>query len=347
MNISGYKVKINGKYHFEGGNCFFEQSGTFIEFHGHIKRIEADIIGKTIEYPAFLTVMVNETGKLRAAVDNASWLIDDVDQVQFYEVRNGSDHQVLYEGDGAKDITVRIIKITEEQYGTVVVQRLDIEGDVLPTGDRDKRFLFIGDSITCGYGIDGINGEVFTTASENFLKAYPYLLAEKMYADYDTLCWSGDGIISRWIPEEEDMPLEDSLIPDLFRNELQKNVPNSDRKYTNIFVNIGTNDASYTRGVPQREERFAEAYKAFLTEVHEAYTAAKIYAVYEVMERSLAVMIQKIVKELKNDGMRIEYLNCSGNYELDAVDGHPSEADHRELAERIRGYLREIESDVQ
>ena len=323
MQISGYDVKVNGKYYISNGVFYPEQSGTYIEFHGHIRKIEADIVGKSVGYPAFLAIMVN-----------------DADHVKFFEVKNGYDHSVLYEGDGEKDITVRIIKTTEEQYGTVVVQRFEVDGNVLPTGDRDKRFLFIGDSITCGYGIDGVNGEIFTTASENFLKAYPYLLAEKMYADYDTLCWSGDGIISRWIPEEEDMPLRVSLIPELFRKELQKNAPRSD-KYTHIFVNVGTNDASYTRGVPQREERFAELYKAFLTEVHEAYTAAKIYAVYEVMERSLAVMIQKIVKELKNDGMRIEYLNCSGNYELDAVDGHPSEADHQALAERIRSTVTE------
>lgn len=317
MKISGYDVKINGKYHISDGAFCPEQSGTYIEFRGPVRKIEVDIIGRSFGFPAYLAIMIDET------------------DVRYFEVKNGADHQVLYEGDGGKDITVRIIKTTEEQYGTVAIQKLDIEGDVRPTSDRDKRFLFIGDSITCGYGIDGVNGELFTTASENFLKAYPYLLAEKLHADYDTLCWSGDGIISRWIPEEEDIPLRESLIPDLFWKDLQKNAPCSDRRYAQIFVNIGTNDASYTRGIPEREERFAELYRAFLLDVHEAYAAAKVYVVYGVMERSLASVIQKIVRDLKNDGMRIEYLDCSGNYALDAVDGHPSEADHRALAERI------------
>ena len=339
MQISGYDVKVNGKYHISNGAFCPEQSGTYIEFQGHIRKIEADIVGKSFDYPAFLAIIDNETDKMQEDSESVPWLEGNADHVYFLEVKNGSDRRVLYESDSAKDITVRIIKITEEQYGTVAIQKLDIDGDVVPTGDRDKRFLFIGDSITCGYGIEGVDGEIFTTASENFLKAYPYLLAEKMYADYDTLCWSGDGISSRWIPEEIDEPLRNSLIPELFRKDLQKNASGSGRQYTHIFVNIGTNDASYTRGVPQREERFAELYKAFLTEVHEAYTAAKIYAVYEVMERSLAPVIQKIVCELKNDGMRIEYLDCSGNYALDAVDGHPSEADHRALAERIRSTI--------
>lgn len=320
MQISGYDVKVNGKYHISNGAFYPEQSGTYIEFHGHIRKIEADIFGKTFEYPAYLAIMVDEA------------------DVQFFEVKDGPDHQVLYEGDGDKDITVRIIKTTEEQYGTVAVQKLDIEGDVLPTGDCDKRFLFIGDSITCGYGIDAVNGDIFTTESENFLKAYPYLVAKRLNADYDTLCQSGDGIISRWIPEEVDAPLPAALIPDLFEREIERPEERT-KSYSRIIVNLGTNDASYTKGLADRERLFSEKYGAFLKKVHEVYRDAQITVVYGILENSLSQPISDMAAGLKRTGVSAEYLDVSDNYVLDGVGGHPGAKDHKLIAERIISHF--------
>ncbi len=56
----------------------------------------------------------------------------------------------------------------------------------------------------------------FTTKTEDVTKAYPYLIAKEVSADPWYVCWSGGGIISRWIPPETELPLTDILMPELF-----------------------------------------------------------------------------------------------------------------------------------
>ena len=49
--------------------------------------------------------------------------------------------------------------------------------------EKDIKIEFIGDSITCGYGIDEMNEKgYFSTATENFTKSYAYITAENLGA---------------------------------------------------------------------------------------------------------------------------------------------------------------------
>ena len=54
-----------------------------------------------------------------------------------------------------------VVKLTEEQYGNVWLSNLNFEDEssVKKTETSDKSILFIGDSITAGYGVNGIDGE--------------------------------------------------------------------------------------------------------------------------------------------------------------------------------------------
>ena len=55
---------------------------------------------------------------------------------------------------------------------------------------------FIGDSITCGYGIEAkAGGELFDTGTENFEKTYAYLSSKELNFDYSVVCYSGCGLI--------------------------------------------------------------------------------------------------------------------------------------------------------
>ncbi len=327
MQISGYDVKVNGKYHISNGAFCPEQSGTYIEFQGKVRKITASIQGITHECPAYIACMVRKNDDLVGAFD-----------VHFFEVNDGIHDVVLLDNESDESVTVCIMKVTESQYGEVAFNSISIDGETEPGKDNDDKILFIGDSLTCGYGVDGRDGEEFYTDTENFIHAYPYLVAEGLGADYDTLCWSGDGIISRWIPEEVDAPLTVELIPDLFEREIER--PEERKKsYSCIIVNIGTNDASYTRGMPDREQLFAEKYGAFLRKVHEVYKDAQIVVVYGIMEKSLSRSISYMVSRLKRTGLPVEYLDVSDDYALDGVCGHPGVDDHKKISERIISWF--------
>ena len=54
---------------------------------------------------------------------------------------------------------------------------LDTDGNIKPTEPKERKLLFIGDSITAGYGVNGEQSDtVFTTKTEDVTKAYPCLL---------------------------------------------------------------------------------------------------------------------------------------------------------------------------
>ena len=47
---------------------------------------------------------------------------------------------------------VRVIKLSESAMSTCGIARIETDGAILPTKDKEKVIEFIGDSITCGYG---------------------------------------------------------------------------------------------------------------------------------------------------------------------------------------------------
>ena len=86
-----------------------------------------------------------------------------------------------------------------------------------PLPEKSRKIEFIGDSITCGYGIEGVcNVDVFNTPQENPFKNYALRTAKALDADYQLVSWSGIGLISDWIPPERDTPDETVLMPQLY-----------------------------------------------------------------------------------------------------------------------------------
>lgn len=55
-----------------------------------------------------------------------------------------------------------------------------------------RRIEVIGDSITCGYGVDGADQYCpFSAATENHYRTYAAIAARDLGADLATLAWSG------------------------------------------------------------------------------------------------------------------------------------------------------------
>ena len=85
---------------------------------------------------------------------------------------------------------------------------------VIPEKEKALSIEFIGDSITCAYGVEGSNSyEPFRTTTENFMKSYAYLTAQKLDADYSAVSYSGYGVLSGYTSGDINT---DSLIPDCY-----------------------------------------------------------------------------------------------------------------------------------
>ena len=85
----------------------------------------------------------------------------------------------------------------------------------LPLPEKELKLEFIGESITCGYGIDDEDeNHHFQTATEDATRAYAYKTAMALDADYSLVSYSGHGIISGYT--ENGQRLETHKVPDVY-----------------------------------------------------------------------------------------------------------------------------------
>jgi lysophospholipase L1-like esterase len=92
--------------------------------------------------------------------------------------------------------TVVLRKRSEAQYGTMALGDITTDGHLLAAPAASKRQIdIIGDSISVGYGLDGIFPCSDSAAVQNNLKTYGPVAAAALDADYQVMAWSGKGLI--------------------------------------------------------------------------------------------------------------------------------------------------------
>ncbi|MDE7326706.1 MAG: GDSL family lipase [Lachnospiraceae bacterium] len=255
-----------------------------------------------------------------------------------------------------KELAIRIVKYSEVAFGAMGIRYLLVEdgAELRPLPEKKRKLEFIGDSITCGYGIEGVwNVDVFNTPQENPFKNYALRTARALDADYQLVSWSGIGLITDWIPPERDTPDETVLIPQLYpytaytvseRLGIKPEEWEPSRFLPDlVIIHLGTNDDSYTRQNAAREAVFLKAYRRLYQKVRENYGDVEIVCCLGIMVRTLCPVIAGMVEELRAAGdVHIHYLEFEGQRKEDgiAADWHPSEITHRKAAEKLTEFCR-------
>lgn len=269
----------------------------------------------------------------------------------------------VYEGDSGEPVNVKLVKYSEAAFGKCGIQYIEItDGQLLPPSEHKSRKIeIIGDSITCGYGNEAKNElETFDTTKENPIKAYSTIVARNLDAEVNLVSWSGIGIISRYVPEEENEPLDDWLMPMLYQytdascsKEVFKETEDQWEKWDYqkfvpdcILINIGTNDASYCREHEDRKKVFARKYKRFIQYVREYNPQAEILCMLGTMDQRLCGIEQQTVleysKEAKDDRIHFLHLPMQEDEDGKGADYHPSLITHKKAADIVTAKVREI-----
>lgn len=291
---------------------------------------------------------------------------------------------VIFQEKRERRVKVRLVKMSEAAFGLVGIKEFEIlrggtaesgavENSVLENGtpaqeakndtsiiktpDRPHRMEVIGDSITCGYGNEGVlNKDTFTTAQENPEEAYAVLTANALNADYQLVAWSGIGVITNWVPEDVNEPLEEILMPELY--------PYRDRRLCErlglplaewdnaqyapelIVLHLGTNDDSYVRRIAERQAYFAEKYYAFLEEIHRKNPQAAILCILGVLGQNLCEEEERQAARFAaaHPEVKIGYLILPEQDEADGIgaDFHPSKRTHQKTAAVLTQKIKEF-----
>lgn len=258
----------------------------------------------------------------------------------------------------AGEHVVRIVKLSETAMSVCMIRSIRAD-NIRPTAHKAHLIEFVGDSITCGYGVDDEDAaHHFTTATEDVTRAYAYQTAMALDADYSMVSISGYGIISGYTDTAE-APVTGQLLPDYYEKlgfsygkccgaPAPQEIPwdFSVRQPELIVVNLGTNDDSYCLDHPDRQAQYCSAYAAFLKRLRRCNPSARLLCTLGIMGDRLYPYVEKAAAA---------YVDQTGDRNIScmafvpqlpedgyAADYHPTQATHTKAAGRLADEIRRL-----
>ena len=86
-----------------------------------------------------------------------------------FECEDGTKEYVLFESEEKRQVTVRLERYSEAAFAKCGVKKLWIDTEELlpPPEKKQRKIEIIGDSITCGYGVDDDGEEILETIEDD------------------------------------------------------------------------------------------------------------------------------------------------------------------------------------
>ena len=327
FNMNSMEIKANGKFKILGRQRIiddiprFSWSNSGIEFCARCDRITVHFGEYNADQPVMFKIYV--------------------DSLEVKTSVMGKGITCVIENLRDRVHKVRIIRISE---GSVLasIDKVEIYGSKpefsLPSEEKELKLEFLGDSITCGFGVLATKQQnLFNTYEQDSTLSYAYLTAQALGAEIRTECISGQGIVHssgenvgiRFV-EIFDMISRDKLgykcdgyIPDVF------------------IINGGTND-TLTHVTP---DEFVKGGIELLTAIRKMYPDTPIIWMYgammHVFDDSVVKAVHQFNKHDKNTYALIvksvnDYKNQTG-----AV-GHPNVNGSIRCATLLRRKISEI-----
>lgn len=323
-------------YHFTGRFDTRDPAGP--RFAWSATRVRTRFSGTGVTIKLRETPRDTATDQLDVAIDGAKpTVLKTTSGVKTYTVATGL-------ADGEHDLV--LTKRTEAMVGTL--QLLAVESTekrpLIATDATQTRLIeYIGDSITCGFGVLGTMPCNFSSDTESELSAYGGLAAASLSAEHATLCYSGMGLYRnnlndtadqmptrylRALPDDADSTWNFSYTPDV------------------IVVNLGTND--YGQGDPGTPYRDAMA--SFTKLLRSKYANAQIVLsvsteMADAGRTSMTKALKDVVATRTGAGdTKIGFFAFDQELKADGFgcELHPSLTTQQKSADKLATHLRSL-----
>jgi hypothetical protein len=228
-----------------------------------------------------------------------------------------------------------VTKRTEAFFGVQVLHSVVLDSNKwlqpsspLPT----RRLEFIGDSITCGYGDEGVFPCSFSAQTENNFKAYGTQIGLHFNAEVSIICWSGKGLVRNY--GDKNVTSVDPL-PSYYNDTLASVSPSPPWPFKwipdGVVINLGTNDYS-TQPSPS-QSIFVPAYLKFISQIRMRYgNGVNLFLVCGPMIGNPCC--DYVQQAVKNTQPNVYFINLQGiltQADL-GCDYHPNVNGHTKMA---------------
>lgn len=212
----------------------------------------------------------------------------------------------------------------------------------------DRKIEFIGNSITCGYGVESIEmTDPFEDETENHWLTYANIVSDSLKAQHTSISRSGIGVYRNYdgpkAGSTENMPWQYEYT--LF-NKHEEKWDFAKYQPQLVCINLGTNDLSTNNYDITLYER---NYRLFLKTVRSKYPHAKIVLITGPMlgekesgeQRAVLDRICADANKTSKDIYRFDFTFQTGDLGYGA-SWHPSKLQHQKMASELLPFLRKL-----
>ena len=238
---------------------------------------------------------------------------------------------------------------TEGEQGRTTIHEFTTDGQFFQASPLAERQLeFIGDSYTCGYGVDASSkSERFSPETENASRSYAAIAARYFGADYIAVAHSGMGIARNYNSKYPNWYMADRYLQTFDMDSTQAtrwNAASYEFRPAMTIIYLGANDFSVF--MQPKYESFRDHYYRLLKSIKANY--GEDHPVLCVATKNHEYLGNYVRDLVKNSGMKnIDYLvycpivHNHTNEDLGA-DFHPNYNGHQKLAYSLIPYIATI-----
>ena len=255
---------------------------------------------------------------------------------------NRETYQITDLGEGYHK--VRLVKVTEMTIAGWSIFGFEAEKFFVMPEKSDLKIEFVGDSITVGYGVMGYVGQDGNADNTDCSKAYSYVAARELNADYSIVAVTG---ICAKTNQWTDLNMM-SVYPNVSTR--NGNAYSFDEPADVVVLNLGTNEATHLseehgQGAdagPAYAQIFPTHYKEMLTLIRKKNPNAYIICLYGMIEEFTAIStgIKIAIGEMEDE--KIVYNPFSFRGDFNGAGRHPSSVAQKEWGEDLADYIRTL-----
>ncbi|KAF7764390.1 hypothetical protein PCIT_b0381 [Pseudoalteromonas citrea] len=256
---------------------------------------------------------------------------------------------VLFQQEKSKEVLIEVVKRTENYDKFATIHSFDVDGRLEGVWQNQKHILYIGDSISAGFGSESNKrqctwSEVVETSNARL--AFPYVSSNALESSFTQVSFSGLGLIRNWNGNQDHHDLA-------YYYDRAGGVFNSTEDYQDtypdlIVIGVGTNDFSTD---PQPHEPWQN-----IEEVQHAWVDEMVSFVGKLRnrypERPIVFMprpaypydfiipsTEQAIKRLQLQGESKLYTHTFYS-ELKGCIWHPTAQEHQQIADKLVGFIK-------
>jgi hypothetical protein len=279
-------------------------------------------------------------------------VILDGEVLPMLNITSGKKEYLLAEGLEDALHEIELFKRTELTFGKTQFFGfvLDEGKSLAPiTKERDLFLEYIGNSITCGYGNEGRNGETFGPTTENHYLTYAAITSRSFNARHMAVSRSGIGIYRNYDgPAEGNTDCMTNYYTRIFLYDENPKYSFSEQPDL-ICINLGTNDFSTTGG---DSALYVSNYFRLIDTIQTKYNMPEIVCLLgPMMYGNTLTEVRQYLEFIADSASR----KGNGNvtfFEMSAqtgslgigIDYHPTVAQHKKNARELIEYISSLKN---